>query len=778
MKSIVPALALALLTSAAPGELVITEVMASSLHTKYVSPTPDADGDWWELTNTGTASVNLTNYQWDDIPTPLTPTVSNFPAGVTIQPGESIIILEEAAENVATWRSAWGLSTATQVINRTQFSNAGGEGFSGLGTSGDEINLYDASGKLVSHVEFGASTAGISQALQRDGTPIYGLHSVAAKHGAYSSIQFPSDVGSPGDAKIHFTTAPVIFGKSGYNYAITAVRAGAAAPTISATGLPAFLTLTPGTGGTATLANNRALTLADAGDYLVRITATSGTSTIQEFLLTILNPSPSVILNEYNAVAAANFLNGGDAFTDDDSGDASTDPYFGRTPWNGGQWVEFVVLGDGGTGTLDMRGWSVEIGTNEGSGFIPGNILVLSEDSNWQAVPSRTILTFIDRTSAQGGCDSGFALRDRSATVGDTWTNIWMGDPTYLNYTDLATNGYSTNGSDVSGILIDNNNTQFRLKNSAGQVVFGPVGEGIAPRAGISGKEIFELEGHPTIFVAPNVESTATTQGYSDGASESTFGFPNTWLLGTTVTAQDFSPDLTPEITVEQPAGTNLNNGASQSFGRIVTATSVSRTFTVRNDGTGDLTDLGITVDGTNAADFTITAAATAPVAPTGTTTFTVKFAPTTAGTKNAILHIANNDADEAPFDLNLNGQAYVLVPEIGIQQPVGKELKDGLSTITFAPVVVGKVGSNYVFTIKNSGLGKLTGLVLTKNGTHSKDFVVSILSRTSLSADGSTTFKVTFKPTKKGTRTAAIHLKSNDANENPFDIKLTGTAK
>jgi hypothetical protein len=36
----------------------------------------------------------------------------------------------------------------------------------------------------------------------------------------------------------------------------------------------------------------------------------------------------------------------------------------------------------------------------------------------------------------------------------------------------------------------------------------------------------------------------------------------------------------------------------------------------------------------------------------------------------------------------------------------------------------------------------------------------------------------VTFKPKAKGNRNAAIHIRSNDADENPFDIKLTGLGK
>jgi hypothetical protein len=53
---------------------------------------------------------------------------------------------------------------------------------------------------------------------------------------------------------------------------------------------------------------------------------------------------------------------------------------------------------------------------------------------------------------------------------------------------------------------------------------------------------------------------------------------------------------------------------------------------------------------------FTVTANPTAPLTPTRDTTFTVRFAPTSTGTKTAALHIANNDEDENPFDIRLTG--------------------------------------------------------------------------------------------------------------------------
>src|ERR1041384_2254611 len=40
-----------------------------------------------------------------------------------------------------------------------------------------------------------------------------------------------------------------------------------------------------------------------------------------------------------------------------------------------------------------------------------------------------------------------------------------------------------------------------------------------------------------------------------------------------------------------------------------------------------------------------------------GSTTFTVQFAPANSGIKHAALHIANNDTDRNPFNINLAGQ-------------------------------------------------------------------------------------------------------------------------
>ncbi len=529
-----PILLLALLSLSASADLVITEVMPSSAHTTL-------KGDWWELTNTGTSAVSLDGYYWND-DDGITP--SYFPSGISIAPNQSIIILQDASgTEVGTWKIAWGISASTTVLSSFLFPETivGSQKFSGLGGTGDSVILYNPAGTTVAEVKFGAAVAGRSFVYHEDATPIYNQTSVNGRNGAYTSSQ--ADVGSPGKEKIHFTTTPIRHALGTYSYTLNAARPGFAAPTLTATSIPSFLTLSTSSGGTATLTTNRALTIADATNHYIAITATSaGVSTVHEFVLSILNTSPSVILNEYNAVGATNYLNGGTATVDDDGGAASQDTYFGRALGNGGNWAEFVITGNGSASTMDLRGWKIEIGKNLGNGFVASDTITLSQNVNWQTVPTGTILTIIAKDSSAGGRNTQFGIRNNRSTTGDTWTNLYIGDTTYTTYTNLATNGYTIAAGTVTGLDINNDGTQFRIRNASNQNIYGPVGEGVAPLDGLSSREVFELEGHPTTAVTPLMRSSSTVQGYDDGASESTFGSPNNWLDGTTARTQNFLP--------------------------------------------------------------------------------------------------------------------------------------------------------------------------------------------------------------------------------------------
>jgi len=226
-----------------------------------------------------------------------------------------------------------------------------------------------------------------------------------------------------------------------------------------------------------------------------------------------------------------------------------------------------------------------------------------------------------------------------------------------------------------------------------------------------------------------------------------------------------------PEISVEYPAEVELVDGVSKVD--LSKFPAVARTFVIRNAGTADLTRLAISGNGLNISDFKFTQLSTT-VLPTGTsTTFTVTFIPTATGLRTATLHIASNDSNESPFDIDLQGDAPL--PDIVVETPVGTGLIDGTSVVSY-----GLVGSSSsltkTFTIRNSGLGNLGIFGVTSSGTNAANFTVTAPGSTMLAPGATTTFNVTFLPSGIGSKVASIIIASSDPDsESSFLIKVTG---
>ena len=137
-------------------------------------------------------------------------------------------------------------------------------------------------------------------------------------------------------------------------------------------------------------------------------------------------------------------------------------------------------------------------------------------------------------------------------------------------------------------------------------------------------------------------------------------------LAGKTITSISTGGDHTlvlaaapqaPDIAVDQPVGNVLIDGTSVvDFGTAPAGTSTSRTFTLRNTGSADLTGFTITKTGPHAAEFTITAPSLTALTANAGTTFSIEFTAAGSGIRSAVIHIASNDPDEAPFDIGLTG--------------------------------------------------------------------------------------------------------------------------
>lgn len=168
-------------------------------------------------------------------------------------------------------------------------------------------------------------------------------------------------------------------------------------------------------------------------------------------------------------------------------------------------------------------------------------------------------------------------------------------------------------------------------------VVDQPASSSVAPMSDTS----FNITFTPT---AAGVR-TATVSIQNDDADEDPYTF--------TVTGTAVAPEIVVEV-----EGTNFETGVGvDDFGS--TATPVTRTVTVTNSGTDTLNLTGtpvVSVSGANASDFAATTPADLAIAPSGSTTFDVTFTPTNNGLRTATISIANNDGDETPFTIAVQG--------------------------------------------------------------------------------------------------------------------------
>ena len=222
-----------------------------------------------------------------------------------------------------------------------------------------------------------------------------------------------------------------------------------------------------------------------------------------------------LILNEFNAVASLEYLNGGTATTDGggNSVNPPADSFFGRIPGNGGDWIELAVVGD----HVDIRGWSLDI-CNNGSCT---DTLTFSNHVVWSDLRAGTILTVAEDQATDLSFDMG---------SGDWWMNV------------QAANGGPGTYITASNFPVSHRDWNLTIRDDAGDVVFGPVGEHVPPstncnppRGDVNSGEIFRLEMAPSAIVDP----CRTSQNDWKDAVLSTFGAPNSWNSGTAT--QDFS---------------------------------------------------------------------------------------------------------------------------------------------------------------------------------------------------------------------------------------------
>lgn len=251
---------------------------------------------------------------------------------------------------------------------------------------------------------------------------------------------------------------------------------------------------------------------------------------------------------------------------------------------------------------------------------------------------------------------------------------------------------------------------------------------------------------------------------------------PGTFDLGIS-SAEEFGPP-TPKISIAVEGG-RIASGSTGDFGNVSIGKTSIRQFTIKNIGSADLTNLSLESSGTNVDRFTITPPGIpTTLEPGGSVSIFISFTPVAEGAASSILTIHSNDSYEENFSINLLGNGTPrLVPEITIKNASGQSLLDGTTRVSFGRVALGQSKAK-IFTIHNVGTAELKNLAIRITGKHKSEFLIEQPAKSVLSPGASVKFTVRFKPTATVSRIVNLHVASNDADENPFDVNLTGTGK
>ncbi|RPH59307.1 MAG: choice-of-anchor D domain-containing protein, partial [Acidobacteria bacterium] len=202
-------------------------------------------------------------------------------------------------------------------------------------------------------------------------------------------------------------------------------------------------------------------------------------------------------------------------------------------------------------------------------------------------------------------------------------------------------------------------------------------------------------------------------------------------------------------------------------YGSVSLGTSAVGTFAIRNLGGTTLQVTGVTLTGDQASEFAITqGGGSFNVLPGATHNLNVSFTPAALGVRTTTLRFTSDDADENPLNVALTGNGISSAPEV-VVTPASYEY--GTQTVG--------VGVTQTFTISNTGTANLVVGTSSVSGPDAAAFVITSGQAGFTIAPGSNnTIQVRFTAPTTGPKSATLSIPTNDADENPVLVPLTGT--
>jgi Abnormal spindle-like microcephaly-assoc'd, ASPM-SPD-2-Hydin len=344
-----------------------------------------------------------------------------------------------------------------------------------------------------------------------------------------------------------------------------------------------------------------------------------------------------------------------------------------------------------------------------------------------------------------------------------------------VNYSPTSTGSVAGNVSVTSdGSVIPINISLFASAIAAGSISTSPTSFsfGNVPVGGRPGKTETITNtgaGNVTITgvgatgafaaVSPKVPLTLTpneTVSFSVYFDPTAVG-ATTGMLAITISGLDTPVDLSLSGT-GVAAGTLSASPSSFTFSGVQVGQSQSQTETLQNNGGTNVDVSQVTASGTG---FSVSGFTPVTLTPGQSTTFSVKFAPQSAGTFSGSVVVAS-DGSNPSISLGLSGTSVTVAT-----------LTPNPASFTFSNVAVGQ-NSSQTETLKNTGGSSLTISQATASGTGFS--ITGITTPLTLASGQSTTFGVNFAPQSAGTFSGSIAITS-DASNPSLTLGLSGTS-
>ena len=165
------------------------------------------------------------------------------------------------------------------------------------------------------------------------------------------------------------------------------------------------------------------------------------------------------------------------------------------------------------------------------------------------------------------------------------------------------------------------------------------------------------------------------------------------------------------------------------------------------------------------------------------TTTFEIVVTPSGIGAFDITFSIDNNDPDDNPYVVTINGNAIPPQPMMDVQRPTGTSITNG-GNDTLNPAYVG-IAQTLTYTIENIATatnplnldGTAPDYVALGTPNNCTASVTIQPPLTTIGIGNSTTFEIEVTPSALGTFDITFSIDNDDPDDDPYVVTIGGTA-